>query len=115
MNYVKPQKPLIQDGKGIYPITTIDQVVRADGRRFSANEFNRVFQRNLLRSTLQTTTINGVTCTNNGDGTYTLNGTATADCYFILNSNFNLESGKSYKLIVLNLNRQVSLAVPLSV
>ena len=77
MNYVKPQKPLIQDGKGIYPITTIDQVVRADGRRFSENEFNRVFQRNLLRPTLQTTTTNGVTCTNNGDGTYTLNGTAT--------------------------------------
>ena len=63
MNYVKPQNPLIQDGKGIYPITTIDQVVRADGRRFSENEFNRVFQRNLLNPTLQTTTQNGVTCT----------------------------------------------------
>lgn len=33
--------------------------------------------RNLLNPTLQTTTQNGVTCTNNGDGTYTLNGTAT--------------------------------------
>lgn len=33
--------------------------------------------RNLLNPTLQTTTINGVTCTNNGDGTYTLNGTCT--------------------------------------
>ena len=31
--------------------------------------------KNLLKSTLQTTTQNGVTCTNNGDGTYTLNGT----------------------------------------
>jgi hypothetical protein len=29
---------------------------------------------NLLNPTLATTTINGVTCTNNGDGTYTLNG-----------------------------------------
>ena len=56
-------------------------------------------RKNLLNPTLQTTTLNGVTCTNNGDGTYTLNGTASADCYFILNSNFNLESGKSYKLI----------------
>ena len=33
--------------------------------------------KNLLNPTLETTTINGVTCTNNGDGTYTLNGTAT--------------------------------------
>lgn len=94
MNYVKPQKPLIQDGKGIYPITTIDQVVRADGRRFSENEFNRVFQRNLLRPTLQTTTINGVTCTNNGDGTYTLNGTSTTWTEFTLLS----LSSDAYKL-----------------
>jgi hypothetical protein len=32
---------------------------------------------NLLNPTLGTTTVNGVTCTNNGDGTYTLSGTAT--------------------------------------
>ena len=32
---------------------------------------------NLLNPTLDTTTQNGITCTNNGDGTYTLNGTAT--------------------------------------
>lgn len=32
---------------------------------------------NYLIPTLQTTTLNGVTCTNNGDGTYTLNGTAS--------------------------------------
>ena len=32
---------------------------------------------NLLKSTLETTTKNGVTCTNNGDGTYTINGTNT--------------------------------------
>ena len=97
MNYVKPQKPLIQDGKGIYPITTIDQVVRADGRRFSEKEFNRVFQRNLLKPTLQTTTQNGVTCTNKGDGTYTLNGTASDTCWFKLNT-INLSKG-SYKII----------------
>ena len=33
--------------------------------------------KNLLNATLQTTTQNGITCTANGDGTYTLNGTAT--------------------------------------
>lgn len=39
--------------------------------------------RNLLNPTLQTTTQNGVTCTNNGDGTYTLNGTATSEVIFV--------------------------------
>lgn len=39
--------------------------------------------RNLLNPTLATTTLNGVTCTNNGDGTYTLNGTATQQAIFI--------------------------------
>lgn len=37
----------------------------------------KVCGKNLLKATLQTTTQNGVTCTANGDGTYTLNGTAT--------------------------------------
>lgn len=35
--------------------------------------------KNLLKSELQSITKNGVTCTANGDGTYTLNGTATAE------------------------------------
>ena len=39
---------------------------------------------NLLKPTLGTTTQNGVTCTNNGDGTYTFNGTATAKTTFIV-------------------------------
>lgn len=39
---------------------------------------------NLLNPTLQTTTRNGVTCTNNGDGTYTLNGTASDRTVFVL-------------------------------
>ena len=37
----------------------------------------KITGKNLLNATLQTTTINGITCTANGDGTYTLNGTAT--------------------------------------
>lgn len=37
----------------------------------------KVCGKNLLNATLQTTIVNGVTCTANGDGTYTLNGTAT--------------------------------------
>ena len=46
--------------------------------------------KNLLNPTLQTTTLNEVTCTNNGDGTYTINGTASSDVVF------ELESYKSY-------------------
>lgn len=42
------------------------------------------FTKNLLNPTLGTTTVNGVTCTKNSDGTYTLNGTATAFTYFSL-------------------------------
>ena len=37
---------------------------------------------NLLKPTLQTSTQNGITCTKNGDGTYTLNGTATKEVIF---------------------------------
>ena len=37
----------------------------------------KVCGKNLLNHTLGTTTKNGITCTANGDGTYTLNGTAT--------------------------------------
>ena len=36
----------------------------------------------MFKPTLGTATQNGVTCTNNGDGTYTLNGTATAQTLF---------------------------------
>ena len=44
---------------------------------YGKSEQKRYSGKNLLNATLQTTTVNGVTCTNNGDGTYTLNGTAT--------------------------------------
>lgn len=46
--------------------------------------------RNLLNPTLKTTTQNGVTCTNNGDGTYTLNGTSTDAVTFIVQSTEDL-------------------------
>lgn len=53
--------------------------------------------KNLLKPTLQTTTLNGVTFTNNGDGTYTLNGTATRSAVLLVGS-FNSSSGKGYRL-----------------
>lgn len=44
---------------------------------YGRSEQKQYSGKNLLKATLQTTTMNGVTCTDNGDGTYTLNGTAT--------------------------------------
>ena len=53
--------------------------------------------------------MNDVTCTNNGDGTYTLNGTASGtiwwlnvDIGFDTNKEIKLEIGKKYKYTVLN-------------
>lgn len=52
---------------------------------YGKSEQKQYSGKNLLNATLQTTTQNGVTCTNNGDGTYTLSGTATADALFSIN------------------------------
>lgn len=41
---------------------------------------------NLIRLTFQTETKKGVTCTNNGDGTFTLNGTCDGGTAFIINN-----------------------------
>ena len=51
---------------------------------------------NLLNPTAPTQTINGVTFTNNGDGTYTVNGTASAWTYL----NINYISSSALKLYV---------------
>lgn len=64
--------------------------------------------RNLLNPTLATTTQNGVTCTNNGDGTYTLNGTATVTPTFFVVDKFILNKG-SYKVTrISNSNSSIS-------
>lgn len=52
---------------------------------------------NLLKPTLQTTTQDGITCTNNGDGTYTLNGTANKEGFFRA-CDINLKL-KTYRLL----------------
>ena len=54
---------------------------------------------NLLKPTLQTTTSNGVTCTNNGDGTYTLNGTATKDIVLYIAGSPTKNTVGGYKLL----------------
>ena len=55
---------------------------------YGKSEQKQYSGKNLLNATLQTTTVNGVTCTNNGDGTYTVNGTATDIAIFIVYYNF---------------------------
>lgn len=62
----------------------------------------KIVGKNLLNATLQTITLNGVTCINNGDGTYTLNGTPTVETDFYIYGDFNtanrlpLDSQKTY-------------------
>jgi hypothetical protein len=58
----------------------------------------KVTGKNLLNPTLQTKTVNGVTCTNNGDGTYTLNGTATNNTTFYVRGNIPAD-GKTYRIV----------------
>ena len=53
--------------------------------------------KNLFNPMLKTNTVNGVTCTNNGDGTYTLNGTSTKDRWISFGY-ITLKPGK-YKFI----------------
>ena len=53
---------------------------------------------NLLNPTLETTTQNGVTCTNNGDGTYTCSGTPTAITIFDICS-FDDKTYNNVKLV----------------
>lgn len=55
---------------------------------YGKSEQKQYSGKNLLNPTLQTTTQNGVTCTNNGDGTYTVNGTATGIAVFVVYYNF---------------------------
>lgn len=55
---------------------------------YGRSEQKQYSGKNLLNVTLQTTTQNGVTCTANGDGTYTLNGTATDIAVFVVYYNF---------------------------
>lgn len=49
---------------------------------YGKSEQKQYSGKNLLNPTLQTTIKNGVTCTANGDGTYTLNGTTTTTTVF---------------------------------
>lgn len=109
MNIKKPNSFARYGNDYVAPLTTIDQIVKPSGERYTDKEFelmsnveNVMFGencagKNLLNPTLQTTTVNGVTCTNNGDGTYTLNGTASGETYFNIAIEGNIKKG-TYRL-----------------
>lgn len=73
--------------KGVYLYYELDTpiTITIDGNEVTEriNESLSVIGKckNLLKPTLQTTTQNGVTCTNNGDGTFTVNGTVDSEKY----------------------------------
>ena len=58
--------------------------------------------KNLVKASMQTVTDNGITCVNNGDGTYTMNGTATGQTDFYIYGYYDnvvrvlLDSRKTY-------------------
>ncbi len=60
----------------------------------------KVYKKNLLKATLESTTKKGITCTNNGDGTYTLNGTANGGNDSTVSFNVGHMIAKSGKYIV---------------
>ena len=54
--------------------------------------------KNLLNATVHTQTINGVTLISNGDGTYTIDGTATdGNAMFTIKTGFKVIVGKTYR------------------
>lgn len=69
---------------------------------YGKSEQKQYSGKNLLNTTLQTTTIRGITFTNNGDGTFTLNGIGSVsegfDVYLVLQS-FTFKKGINYKLL----------------
>lgn len=56
------------------------------------------FSVNLIKPTLTSITTKGIICTSNGDGTYTLNGTASSTAWIKLQSALALKAG-TYRLI----------------
>lgn len=67
---------------------------------YGKSEQKRYSGKNLVKATLESTTKNGITCTNNGDGTYTLNGTANGGDDTTVSFNVGHMIAKSGKYIV---------------
>lgn len=66
---------------------------------YGKSEQKQYSGKNLTDFVIETVTRNGITCTNNGDGTYTLNGTSEGDSFFTSSNDFVFEQNKKYKII----------------
>ena len=53
---------------------------------------------NLLEPSFESTSSNNVTITNNGNGTFALSGTASADAVFVFKRNWSLSSNTEYRV-----------------
>lgn len=70
-----------------------------DMKLYGKSEQKQYSGKNLTDFAIETVTRNGITCINNGDGTYTLNGTAEGDSFFTSSNSFVFEQNKKYKII----------------
>lgn len=97
VDFMNKELPLSKTTQGTNP--TIKDSTKAPliyGKFAGYTDQKTMSGKNLLNATLETTKQNGVTCTANGDGTYTLNGTATHDVFFKV-GRMTLKAGKTYK------------------
>ena len=82
-------------------LTFADHDTATSGTSFTDAEDGNMlvtdWTKNLLNPTLESCEENGIKCTRNPDGTYTLNGTAISDAYFYFISNSNKEKYKNLK------------------
>lgn len=83
-----------------YDTEWVDAYDKSQVDTFITN-LNNATRINLLKPTQQTTTVGGVTIANNGDGTYTLNGTGS-NTEFYLNRSIHLEIKEDCKYTALN-------------
>lgn len=102
----KTYRPIINVSKGvtvnnvtIKPMLTTDLNATYDDFVPYSGYDIKTCGKNLLIPYLQTTTLNGITCTNNGDGTYTFNGTATNSVFFDINKNISINKGTKYNVV----------------
>ena len=100
---------LTEDFATLYPIP--DTLSDTDGTHrvlFSETQLREVagnsvaYNQLIIVPTLPTTTENGITFTNNGDGSVTIQGTATAQTTFILCGNLNRNVPLGHKVMITN-------------
>lgn len=70
-----------------------------DMKIFGKSEQKQYSGKNLSNCNIETTSSNGITCKNNGDGTYTLNGTATDIAIFNKELAIVFDNTVTYKLV----------------